>query len=128
MGSVTFLKRIEKYISSYGKDREIQITHSVFQSSPEMIMNQISQTFQIPQEEVLLKKRGNMYRLLALYLIKNNTPLSLREIGRIFSMDYTAVSQAARRFEERISEDKKLREKADVILKKLEIEMSNVKT
>jgi len=43
-------------------------------------------------------------------------------------MDYTAVSQAARRFAEGISKDRKLREKADVILKNLKTEMSNVKT
>jgi putative transposase len=63
-------------------------------------MHQISQTFQISQEEVFLKKRGNIYRPLALYLIKNHTPLSLKEIGKIFSMDYTAVSQEAKRFAE----------------------------
>jgi hypothetical protein len=43
-------------------------------------------------------------------------------------MDYTAVSQTARRLAERMTKDKKLREKADVILRKLEKEMSNVKT
>lgn len=128
LGSEAFLKKIEKHISSYGRNREIQATNLVFQSTPEKIINQISQSFQISKEEIFRKKRGNTYRLLAIYLIKNNTPLSLQEIGRIFSMDYTAVSQAARRLEERMSKDKKLREKADVILRKLKIEMSNVKT
>jgi putative transposase len=128
LGSETFLKKIEQHISSYGRNREIQATHLVSQFSPEKIIDHISQTFQISQEEVFLKKRRNIYRLLALYLIKNNTPLSLKEIGEIFSMDYTAVSQAARRFEERISKDKKLKKKVEVILRKLKTEMSNVKT
>jgi len=128
LGSETFLKKIEQHISSYGRNREIQATNLVSQSSPEKIIDHISQTFQISQEEVFCKKRGNMYRLLAIYLIKNNTPLSLKEIGEIFSMDYTAVSQAARRFEERISKDKKLKKKVEAILRKLKTEMSNVKT
>jgi hypothetical protein len=128
LGDESFIKKIEQHISSYGKDREIQVTNLVLQSSPEKVINQISQTFQISKEEVFCKKRGNTYRLLAIYLIKNNTPLSLQEIGKIFSMDYTAVSQAARRLEERMSKDKKLREKAEAILRKLETEMSNVKT
>jgi len=98
------------------------------EETDDKIIDQISQTFQISKEEVFRKKRGNTYRLLAIYLIKNNTPLSLQEIGKIFSMDYTAVSQAARRLEERMIRDKKLREKADVILRKLKTEMSNVKT
>jgi len=128
LGSETFLKKIEQHISSYGRNREIQVTNLVFQSTPDKIVDQISQTFQISKEEVFRKKRGNTYRLLAIYLIKNNTPLSLQEIGKIFSMDYTAVSQAARRLAERMTKDKKLREKAEVILRKLETEMSNVKT
>jgi len=88
----------------------------------------ICKTFQMNSEELLVKRRGNFYRILALYLIKKYTALSLKEIGEIFSMDYTAVSQAARRFEERISEDKSLKKKVVQILKNLKIEMSNVKT
>jgi len=38
---------------------------------------------------------------LAIYLIKRFTPLSLSEIGKIFKMDYSAVSQAAKRFEQK---------------------------
>ena len=128
LGSETFLKKIEQHISSYGRNREIQATHLVSQFSSEKIIDQIRQTFQISQEEVFLKKRGNIYRLVALYLIKNNTSLSLKEIGKIFSMDYTAVSQAARRFEERMSKDKKLKKKVEAILRNLKTEMSNVKT
>jgi len=128
LGSEAFLKKIEQHISSYGRNREIQVTHLVSQSSPQNIVDHISQTFQISQEEVFLKKRGNIYRLLALYLIKNNTALSLKEIGKIFSMDYTAVSQSARRFEERISKDKKLKKQVEAILRNLKTEMSNVKT
>jgi len=128
LGSETFLKKIEQHISSYGRNREIQATHLVSQFSSEKIIDQIRQTFQISQEEVFLKKRGNIYRLVALYLIKNNTSLSLKEIGKIFSMDYTAVSQAARRFEERMSKDKKLKKKVEAILRNQKTEMSNVKT
>ena len=38
---------------------------------------------------------------MALYLIKRFTPLSLVEIGEFFKMDYSAVSQAAKRFEQK---------------------------
>ena len=44
------------------------------------------------KEIIFDKKRGNLYRPLALYLIKRFTPLSLSEIGKIFQMDYSAVS------------------------------------
>ena len=128
LGSGIFLKRIEQYIYSYGKDREIQATNSISQSTPEKIISLVSNTFRISPEDILVKRKGNIYRTLALYIIKNYTPLSLKEIGKIFSMDYTAVSQAARRFEEKISKDKKISDKVDKITDRLEIEMSNVKT
>ena len=38
---------------------------------------------------------------LGIYLIKNFTSLSLAETGRLFKMDYSAVSQAAKRFEQK---------------------------
>jgi REP element-mobilizing transposase RayT len=128
LGDESFLKRIEQHISSYGKDRENQVTHLVFQSTSTKIITLISNTFQINSEELLTKRRGNIYRLLAIYLIKNHTSLSLKEIGEIFSMDYTAVSQAAKRFEAKISKDKSLKKKVVQILEKINIEMSNVKT
>jgi len=58
---------------------------------------------------VLNKQRGNLYRQITLYLIKRYSSLFLKEIGKIFDMDYTAVSQAAKRFEERIKKDNKIR-------------------
>jgi REP element-mobilizing transposase RayT len=47
LGDESFLKRIEQHISCYGKDREIQVTHSVFQSTSTKIITLISNTFQI---------------------------------------------------------------------------------
>jgi len=121
LGQEDFIKRIEKYIHSYGKNREIHITRSLSKYSPEEIINLISHTLQVTQEEILAKRRGNIYRPMALYLIKNYTSLSLKDIGQIFQMDYTAVSHAVRRFEERIAKDKKVKkmvESVGSILKK----------
>jgi chromosomal replication initiation ATPase DnaA len=49
---------------------------------------------------IFYKKRGNLNRSLAIYLIKHFTSLSLTEIGQLFKMGYSAVSQAAKRFEQ----------------------------
>jgi len=42
--------------------------------------------------------------------------LSLKEIGKIFDMDYTAVCQAVRRFEKSIKSDDKIRKKLASLL------------
>jgi len=47
---------------------------------------------------------------LAIYLIKRFTPLSLSEIGKIFKMDYSAVSQAAKRFEKKCEVNQEIKE------------------
>ena len=49
-----------------------------------------------------------MYRQSALYLIKRYIPMSLREIGRLFDMDYAALSQAVKRFEDKTKRDKEV--------------------
>jgi putative transposase len=41
-----------------------------------------------------------------LYLLKKYTTFSLKEIGDLFKMDYAAVSQACKRFEEKTRIDK----------------------
>jgi len=42
--------------------------------------------------------------------------LSLKEIGKIFDMDYTAVCQVVRRFEKSIKRDDKIRKKLASLL------------
>jgi len=44
-----------------------------------------------------------------MYLIKKHTDLQLSQIGRIYGMDYAAVSQRCKRFGEELKKDKKLR-------------------
>ena len=65
LGSGIFLKRIEQYIYSYGKDREIQATNSISQSTPEKIISLVSNIFGISPEDILVKRKGNIYRTLA---------------------------------------------------------------
>ena len=78
----------------------------------------VSQAFNLTKESVL-KKRRNLYRQIALYLVKNYSSLSLKEIGKIFDMDYTAVSQGVRRFENSIKKDNKIRKKLESVLELL---------
>ena len=62
------------------------------------------------KEIIFDKKRGNLNRSLAIYLIKRFTLLSLSEIGKLFKMDYSAVSQAAKRFEQKSEMNDEIKE------------------
>ena len=47
---------------------------------------------------------------MAIYLIKRFTPLFLSKAGELFKMGYSAVSQAAKRFEQKSELDYKIKE------------------
>jgi len=109
LGKESFIKKIETKIKVIGEKREIQTTKYYNSYSPEEIILKVSQAFNLTKGEVLKKQRGNLYRQITLYLVKRYSSLSLNEIGKIFDMDYTAVSQATRRFEDKIRKDNKIR-------------------
>jgi chromosomal replication initiation ATPase DnaA len=119
LGKESFIKKIESKIKSIGEKREIQTTKYGYSYSPEEIILKVSQAFNLTKGEVLKKQRGNLYRQITLYLVKRYSSLSLKEIGKIFDMDYTAVSQATRRLEDKIKKDNKIRTKLDSVLELL---------
>jgi len=127
LGKESFIERIESKIKAVGEKREIQTTKYQDSYSPEEIIQKVSQAFNLTKGEVLKKQRGNLYRQITLYLVKRYSSLSLKEIGKIFNMDYTAVSQAVKRFENKIRKDNKIRIKVNSVLKLLkDKEMSKV--
>ena len=66
---------------------------------------------------IVFKKYSKLQ--ITLYLVKRYSSLSLKEIGKIFDMDYTAVSQAVRRFEDKIKKDNKIRMMVNSVLELL---------
>jgi len=73
----------------------------------------------VERSEIFRKRRGNTYRQLALYLAKKHTRMSLREIGKLFDMDYSAVSQAVKRFEHGMNRNKSVMTMKDLLEKRL---------
>ncbi len=115
LGKDDFIKKIEAIIEDQKVSREIPLTRLKNTYSPEEIIKKVCLVNQIEKDKLLSKGRGNVYRNLTLYLIKTLTPLKLAEIGEMFAMDYSAVSQAVKRFEQKCNKDKeidKMREKA----------------
>ena len=115
VGSERFIERIKEKINSIGKKREMVETRVAGTYGSEEIVGCIVKRFKIGKEEVLRKGRGNIYRQMAMYLMKRYTMLSLKDIGGIFKIDYAGVSQSCRRFENLIERDRKvLKMKTDV--------------
>jgi len=62
------------------------------------------------------------YKMVSVYVSHRYSGLSLKEIGRYYSMHGSAVSQASRRMEQRLNKDRKLRNIIDHIEKSLFVE------
>jgi len=106
LGEEDFRKKIDEKIKDIGKKREIPETKFIKPYTSDEIIDEILKKLKIKRSEIFRKQKGNIYRQLALYLIKKYTPTSLKEIGKLFNMDYTAVSQAVKRFENKTKRDK----------------------
>ena len=110
LGSKAFIEKIKDKIEDLGRRREIPSTRSISKYDVDTIITKMIQVLNIERRMIFYKKRGNLNRSLAIYLIKHFTALSLAEIGQLFKMDYLAVSQAAKRFEQESKVNQKLRE------------------
>lgn len=120
LGDKAFIENVEKRIRSIGQKREIGETRFKESYGAEKIINKISEIFAIKMKEIHSKKRGNIHRQLALYLIKKHTNLSLKKIGRMFDMDYTAISMAVKRFETKITSDTRTLKLKNTVIEALE--------
>jgi len=120
-GDEDFRRRIDEKIKDIGKKREIPETKFIKSYTSDEIIDEISKKLKIKRSEIFRKQRGNIYRQLALYLIKKYTPTSLKEIGKLFNMDYTAVSQIemVKRFENKTKRDKETLAIKERLIKRL---------
>ncbi len=124
LGGKEFIdKTIKKFKSETEKSdlREKPDLKHLSKLNREDIKNIILRTFQVNEEELLIKKRGNIYRKIYLYGLKKYTDLSLQEIGELSEMDYAAVCQMVKRF----ILDSEKNAKLKLIVKKFEKEVKN---
>jgi len=110
LGSDTFIEKVKEKIDYQGRKREIPSTRFPSKYDVDTIILKMTQVLYIEKKAIFDKKRGNLNRSLAIYLIKRFTPLSLSEIGELFKMDYSAVSQAAKRFEQKCEVNQEIKE------------------
>ncbi len=110
LGSDTFIEKVKEKIDQEDQRREIPSTRFLSKHDVNTIILKMTQVLYIEKKAIFDKKRGNLNRSLAIYLIKRFTPLSLSEIGKLFKMDYSAVSQAAKRFEQKSEVNDEIKE------------------
>lgn len=119
VGKEKYIEKIRNRIKKLGKKREVSVTKLKSIKSAEDILGLIQREYGLGRDEILEKRRANEWRKLSMCLIKKHTELKLEEIGKIYNMDYAAVSQSCRRFEEAMKREKRIKKIISKIEKKL---------
>ncbi len=118
LGDESFVNKIRK-LSDKGTNREIPAAKRLNKISYEIVIDCIKKVLGINENKIFEKKRGNLYRKIAIYLIKRYTEMRLSEIGDMFGMDYAAVSQMCFRFEKEMDRDERVKETVDRVIEKI---------
>ncbi len=116
LGSEGFIEQIKEKIEKLGRRREIPSIRAISKYDVDIIITKMTQVLNIERRVIFDKKRGNFYRSLAIYLMKRFTPLSLSEIGGLFKMDYSAISQATKRFEQKSKVNSEIKENMQEVI------------
>ena len=88
--------------------KEITELHHLKQLKVEEILKKMQKIFKVEREEIVKKKRNNIFFKLYTYFLKNYTELTLSEIGEKFNMSYGAVSDMTLRFVKMKNENKEI--------------------
>jgi putative transposase len=69
----------------------------------------ILEVHQIDDSGIFNNSRNNVYKKLYFYGLKKYSVLTLKEIGKIFGIDYVAVSMQVKRFIEKSKKDSRIK-------------------
>lgn len=105
LGDDVFQTKIykEKYKSRDKKDkRELpeldKLENEICSLSANDIKNIVCNLFNIEESQLFIKKRNNIEKYLYMYGLKHYTNLHLKDIGKIFGLDYSTISSNVDRF------------------------------
>ncbi len=114
LGSAGFVEDITAaHVKTRNADRNIpalrQLTHC---PSPEEIIGVVRS---------IVTESEKLARQVSIHICHKRSGAKLREIGHLFDVRETAITESSRRFSLKLKEDKKLREVVDLAKKQLEI-------
>ena len=122
LGSMGFLREaFEKMRAAGGalNEREQPDVRDMSLVNADDIFEIMLVEMRIVEEDIWKRQRGNVYRKLLIYGLRRYTANSLKEIGEIVKMDYSAVSALARRFEEEMKTDRTSRRLVERLAKEV---------
>ena len=114
LGTENFVEWVKKKLT-WEKEREVPPLRKLRRSIPvEDIIGNVSAAFGVESTQILNRNRNvNTLRQMAMELCYRHSSKNQREIGEIFSVDYSTVSQNRKRLSIKLRSDRKLRKRFD---------------
>ncbi len=125
LGDESFVNMIQERVKSSRLSPEIPEAKRLMWKvdAPERAVELIRKIEGWSEKEVF-SPRSDAHKI-TVYLLKKFSPFSLQEIAELFKTHYSSLTVKVKRFEKRMANDRKLREKVEEIKKRY---LSNVKT
>lgn len=103
--------------------KDVIYPDQVREITPQLIVDVVSEHFNISKDDITSKKRNAEYvlpRQIIMYLCRTMTAVSLQNIGKLLSKkDHTTVLHGIKKIEDKIKTDEELRNKIETIKKKI---------
>jgi len=124
LGSEGFVDKLKRYLKEKTKMREIPALRTLKKTlTIEDIIREVGDCFHI-KKEALISKSGREMRQIAMEMAYRYTNNNQEDIGKVFGVDYSTVSQNRKRLKPKIEKDLKLSKAFKKIVERLD-EMSN---
>ncbi len=111
LGGEEFREKIKGYLEGKEISQEI-VERKRFEKRalPGDIVKAVAEKFSMEEKDIKSRgRKGNIARLVAIYIIQRYTGINNEETGKIFGgIHYSAVSKASARLKEKMASDKKL--------------------
>jgi REP element-mobilizing transposase RayT len=127
LGGSEFVKVVMRKVKGKLSDndkREIPHYKKLSYYSLVEIRDLIRNEYEIEDEDMMQKRKGNRWRRLFIYELWKYTEMSLKEIGELFRMDYSAVSQNVRRIDEEIRSKGEMKELVSRLERAMKVKIS----
>ncbi len=119
LGDESFAQRIRDGLQSkHEQPREmIGVRHVLQTAAPDELIDRVAKHYRITREKLVDERsHGSDARNVAMWLLRQKSALTLREIGLLFGgIDYAAVSDRIRRVDREIETRKQLRRTCEIL-------------
>ncbi len=113
LGKESFARRLRDKLKSHQRHRRevTGVRHALRAIEPRELVRRVADYYAIEPNKLLRERtHGSQPRNLAIWLLRQRSGLTLREIGLLFGgIDYGAASQRVRRLEQRAAKDRRLK-------------------